>query len=53
MDYKEMTIEQANNLPTVREKQEFVEDYNHRNGANLLFVKNGKIEKVSPSGWWY
>lgn len=53
MDYKEMTIEQANNLPTVREKQEFVEDYNHRHGANLLFVKNGNIEEVPPSGWWY
>lgn len=51
--YKNMTIEEANKLPTVRQKQDFVEHYNHSHGANLLFVKNGKITKVSPSGWWY
>ena len=25
----------------------------HNATANLYFVKDGKIEDVEPSGWWY
>jgi len=25
----------------------------HNATANLYFIKNGKIEDVEPSGWWY
>ena len=51
--YQNMTIEEANKLPTILQKREFVDYYNHSHGANLLFIKDGQIKKVSPSGWWY
>lgn len=25
----------------------------HNATANLYFIKDGKIEDVEPSGWWY
>ena len=25
----------------------------HSATANLYFIKDGKIENVEPSGWWY
>ena len=47
--YKEMSLEEANQLPTMF-KQRWVEVHNAT--ANLYFIKNGKIEQVEPAGWW-
>lgn len=51
-DYKDMSVDEANNLDTIREKREWVNIHNAT--ANLYFIDtNGKIKMVEPSGWWY
>lgn len=51
-DYKNMSVDEANNLDTIREKQEWLNIHNAT--ANLYFIDTtGKIKMVEPSGWWY
>ena len=50
-DLKAMSKDEANKTLSRSDMWRWVRLHNAT--ANLYFIKDGKIEDVEPSGWWY